>query len=114
MPQLELQIISRGLVLRDEQHIIPNPELQQSEFSFVVTSEMTPTFIVMASYISDNDEVVADYITMAAKLELKNKVSTMLLFYSSPSLINLLISVLILVSLFHFIFIFFKNESNLC
>ena len=58
----------------DEQHVVAVPESQQSEYSFVVTSEMTPTFIVMASYIRDDNEVVADYITMNAKLELLNQV----------------------------------------
>ena len=73
---LELQVISRGLILLDEQHLISDPESKESEYSFIVTSEMTPNFLVLASYIRDDDEVVADFISMNADLNFENQVRT--------------------------------------
>jgi len=61
--------------LLDEQHLIVNPQSKESEYNFLVTSEMTPNFLVLVSYIRDDNEVVADYISMNAALELENQVS---------------------------------------
>jgi len=69
--------------LFDEQHVIVNPQSEESEYSFVVTSEMTPNFLLMASYIREDNEVVADYISMNAALKLENQVSIKFVPYSN-------------------------------
>ena len=71
---LLLQVIARGVILVDEEHLVLNSSSQQTTYMFPVTSQMTPNFFVLASYITDDYEVVADYMSMSADLQLKTQV----------------------------------------
>ena len=44
-------------------------------YSFAVTSEMTPSVLVLASFVGHSNEVVADYIRLNVELKLENQVS---------------------------------------
>ena len=42
---------------------------------------MTPSLLVMASYVRDDNEVVADYVTINAAVKLANQVSRAWFFF---------------------------------
>ena len=47
----------------------------ESNYAFTVTSEMTPSVQIVASYIGENDEVIADVITINTAVAFENQVS---------------------------------------
>ena len=48
---------------------------KKATYALTVTSEMTPPFTVLVSYIRpENEEIVADYITLNADMDFQNQV----------------------------------------
>lgn len=72
------QILARGQIVRDEQHLVTDPSSLQTTYSFVITSEMSPSLLLLASYNGPKNEIVADYVRLNVEVGLENQVCPML------------------------------------
>ena len=67
-----MQVLSRGSIISDEVVGYSEP----FEYYFPVTHQMTPSVKVLASYIREDGEVVADYLSLSVSLSLENQVKS--------------------------------------
>ena len=69
---LLLQVIARGSIISDSTLLLVS---KKATYALTVTPEMTPSFTVFVSYVRpENEEIVADYITLNADLNFQNQV----------------------------------------
>ena len=84
--------MSRGVILLDSMIVRNQTDSLQSTYSFLVTSNMTPSLLVIASYVRDDKEIVADSLKLNVILSLQNQVSKSLLIVFFVQNANRLIS----------------------
>ena len=90
--------MSRGVILLDSMIVRNQTDSLQSTYSFLVTSNMTPSLLVIASYVRDDKEIVADSLKLNVILSLQNQVSKSLLIVFFVQNANRLISKQLLVN----------------
>ena len=68
------QVLSKGLVVHVDTATPQEENGTLFEYVLPITHKMQPSIVFLASYIRSDGEIVADYASVAVKLDFKNKV----------------------------------------
>ena len=70
-------MIARGEILRNATQTTENGvAATEHSYSFLVTDSMMPNVHVLASYVRQDGEIVADFLEITVAVQLQNQVST--------------------------------------